>query len=242
MAKRIWVLTSILLITVMMPLFMLPGMSKEVGVGEIIEAREEVTVYREGRELRLGEKGLLFTEDLIIAGDSPLLLKIGPHQMFMSPKTIIKLTEYKVIEEIIKSRVFLKVGKVWAWVTKIVGRMVDFEIETEYALAGVRGTVFAVEFSEETGMTWVYVDQGEVEVADKLRRRVRLYAGFETYVAPGKPPEPPEKGQQLKGEKPDFQNKPNENTAGPGETNKGPYGAEISPKQNSESKGKKGKK
>ena len=102
--------------------------------------------------------------------------------------------------------------------------------------------VFAVEFSDETGMTWVYVDQGEVEVADKLRRRVRVYAGFETCVAPGKPPESPEKGKQINKEKPDFEEKSGENSAVSEEREKGQLGMEIPAEKKGEAKAKKGKK
>ena len=234
MIKETRILALVLLTTLTLSIFGLPGGAKEEGIGEIIEAENEVTVYREGRELTLKEKAPLLPGDLIVSKEFPVLFALGPHRVYLNPHTIIRLTEHKIRERDVESRIFLKTGRVWAWIMKAASRMVNFEIETETALAGVRGTVFAVDFNAENGATWVYVDEGEVEVADKRERKVKVRSGYEIFVHPGQPLTPPQKRKLMKEEKPDFKKKASE-----APTNQGKLEVETSGENKAEVKKKK---
>lgn len=62
-----------------------------------------------------------------------------------------------------KTSMKVKAGRVWANVTKAVGGEKKFEAETKNSVAGVRGTVFRLDFTEEKG-TIVGVYEGSVAV------------------------------------------------------------------------------
>ncbi len=61
----------------------------------------------------------------------------------------------------------LWVGRLWARVTKSIGGKRDFEVRTPNAVAGVRGTEFVVDVSEQ-GQTQVTVVEGGVELGSRL--------------------------------------------------------------------------
>lgn len=70
----------------------------------------------------------------------------------------------------------LGLGKVWASVKKaLAGSQAKFEVETDRAVAGVRGTRFRVDVAAPTAMgalsprTLVQVSEGQVQVAARLR-------------------------------------------------------------------------
>ena len=84
-------------------------------------------------------------------------------------------------------------GKVWAAVEKLPDAGSEFKIETPNALAGVRGTVFMVNFVPEGNSTKVACLQGEVSVQSSLGAGyVILKDNTSTIVIANKAPIPPE--------------------------------------------------
>jgi len=77
----------------------------------------------------------------------------------------------------------LRVGNVWANVTKALGGEARFEVKTENAVAGVRGTTFRVDASKDKSVV------------------VRVYSGT-VAVAAGPIPRPAHDGQAAPGGKP----------------------------------------
>lgn len=79
----------------------------------------------------------------------------------------------------------LRVGNVWANVTKALGGEARFEVKTENAVAGVRGTTFRVDASQDKSVV-VKVYSGTVAVAAGPIPRP-AHAGTGAGGAPGKP-------------------------------------------------------
>lgn len=80
----------------------------------------------------------------------------------------------------------LLLGRVYAHVAGALSRLRSFSIETPTAIAGVRGTIFAVDVGL-TGRTLVSVQEGVVAVAspDLVRNESLVGAGEEIEVLPG---------------------------------------------------------
>jgi hypothetical protein len=78
----------------------------------------------------------------------------------------------------------LRVGNVWANVTKALGGEARFEVKTENAVAGVRGTTFRVDASKDKSVV------------------VRVYSGT-VAVAAGNVPRPAHQGEGAAGGKPE---------------------------------------
>lgn len=81
----------------------------------------------------------------------------------------------------------LLVGKVWANVAKAVGGEQRFEVQTENAVAGVRGTTFRVDAANDRSVV-VKVYSGTVAVGSGPIPRPEHQGAGETEVAGGKPP------------------------------------------------------
>lgn len=111
----------------------------------------------------------------------------------ISEDTIVRVTAALFEEEDIKSlKIQVPRGKVWSAVEKLPVSDRKVEIETPNTLAGVRGTVFAVEFSPRDKATEVGVVDGEVKVGSRLASgSVLLRANMSTVVIANKPPVSP---------------------------------------------------
>lgn len=84
-------------------------------------------------------------------------------------------------------------GKTWTKVSKLLDPASSFAMETQSAVAVVRGTEFAVQVKPD-GTTSVATADGEVAMAapgQDLRTAVIVKPGFESSAAPGQPPSAP---------------------------------------------------
>ena len=163
----------------------------EEEIGEIVKFSGEIIISRNGREIAPVEKMPLFTGDTVITGNGWIFLTLGSHEIYAAPETALLLDEYSMAAKSFTSRLFLETGRVWARIVQLIDRVINFEIETPSALAGVRGTHYMVEYRKEHDITRVIVEAGTVEVSDRYDRRVTVGAGFETCVSKESPPEPP---------------------------------------------------
>lgn len=130
-------------------------------------------VWRQGKsqEAELGQS--------LHPGDSVLVDKDSRAEIAFGDGTVIRLGERSrfYIQSSDSSRSFrLAWGKFFAKVSKLTPNA-RFQVETPTAVAGVRGTVFRVEVSEDSSSN-VAVEEGEVEVFNPRRRErmVRLSA------------------------------------------------------------------
>ncbi len=64
------------------------------------------------------------------------------------------------------TRLFLSIGRIWVHVIRQFNYLVDFEVQTPSAVAGVRGTIFSVMVAAD-GSTVVSVQNGKVAVSAK---------------------------------------------------------------------------
>ncbi|MGE5576790.1 MAG: FecR domain-containing protein [Syntrophothermus sp.] len=62
------------------------------------------------------------------------------------------------------TRLFLSIGRIWVHVIRQINYLVDFEVQTPSAVAGVRGTIFSVMVASD-GSTVVSVQKGQVAVS-----------------------------------------------------------------------------
>jgi len=138
-----------------------------------------------------GSRGLVL-EDAVEVGNA-LETGAGAHlEVILADASLIRLDESsrlvleecgQPVERSWQVTLSLALGSVWSKVTRRLGPDARFEVKTERAVAGVRGTVFVVSAAEEHG---VEVFEGEVEVslrqgtdrAELIRHRVRAAHGL----------------------------------------------------------------
>lgn len=111
----------------------------------------------------------------------------------------------------------LRVGNVWAKVAKTVGGESRFEVKTENAVAGVRGTTFRVDAAQDRSVV-VKVYNGTVAVAGSRIPRP-MHGGGEGDVEPARADEPAQVAA-AGGEKPDAKKKVRKQVAGPKQVTK----------------------
>lgn len=85
-----------------------------------------------------------------------------------------------------RSAIYLPVGKIWVYVCRFVNRVNTFSIRTPSAVAGVRGTIFAV-FVDRGEDTSVSVNEGVVEV-EARGVATQITSGHHVYVEKDKKP------------------------------------------------------
>ncbi len=134
----------------------------------------EVT-FREGRALRVspqGKKKALKKGSKVFPGDrvktigrSKLEIRLGDGSVIrLGPKSEATIAEASFADGTRKVSVGLKLGKAWTKVTKAFGADAKYEIRTDNAVAGVRGTTFRVNANKDHS-TLVRVYAGAVAVA-----------------------------------------------------------------------------
>ncbi|MBI5546464.1 MAG: FecR domain-containing protein [Deltaproteobacteria bacterium] len=119
-----------------------------------------------GQPIALLAKGTVEQGDLLETG------KAGKLEITLSDKSVVRLgpsSKLKLDQAAFTdtSRSFkatLLLGKVWSKVTSVFGEERNFEVRTERAVAGVRGTVFRID-AESTKAVLVKVYDGSVAVA-----------------------------------------------------------------------------
>jgi hypothetical protein len=139
------------------------ALGSDVLVGDVLETQRRTRL-----EVRLGDGSVL---------------RLGP-----SSRAVVQAASFGKGVEDRKVSAKLLVGKVWANVAKAVGGEQRFEIRTENAVAGVRGTTFRVDAAADRSVV-VKVYSGAVAVASSaaLRPDHRGGEGAEPVEAGAKP-------------------------------------------------------
>lgn len=94
--------------------------------------------------------------DLLLPGRS--MVRIAPH----SELVLARMEIFEAGQAV--TRLFLSIGRIWVHVIRQLDYLVDFEVQTPSAVAGVRGTIFSVMVAAD-GSTVVSVHQGKVSVS-----------------------------------------------------------------------------
>jgi hypothetical protein len=114
-----------------------------------------------GKSEELKKGSTVFQDDVIETGDKARLeLKLNDKSVIrLAPKskTQLKAASFEGGPDNRKFSASLALGNVWAKVTSAVGGDAKFEVETENAVAGVRGTTFRVDArADKTTLVKVY--------------------------------------------------------------------------------------
>ncbi len=165
-----------------------PASAADMG-GRVSQLRGEVVARGQDsqRSLRVGDE--------VHEGDTIEVSSAGFVQLVMSDRSLldlgagarVSLTAYRARGETPrKARLKVWLGKLWARVQSVASDE-RFEVETENAVAGVRGTEFVVE-AQAGGQALVTVLQGRVAVnALGEELETLLGAGEQGMLAPGQP-------------------------------------------------------
>lgn len=157
----------------------------EIGRGGVWQPAVAGLAVQVGDELKTGPAGRLrvvFRDDTVLNLGEDTRLTID-HQFF-SPDEGLFRSSMKLIQ-----------GKVRALVGEYYGRAgAEYEVKTETAVAGVRGTEFVVSYDPAREVTKVVGIEGRVEVRssrEKIAQSVFVTSGELTQVDPGRPPDSP---------------------------------------------------
>ncbi|HEY3452841.1 MAG TPA: FecR family protein [Myxococcales bacterium] len=118
------------------------------------------------KAISLAMKGTVEQGDLVETGaNGKLEITLGDKSVVrLGPASKLKLEEASFTDTSRSFKGTLLLGKVWSKVTSVFGSERNFEVTTERAVAGVRGTVFRVDAEKSKAVT-VKVYDGTVAVA-----------------------------------------------------------------------------
>ena len=131
------------------------------------------------RFMKIPEGSTLITQDnayLSLRFESGSLLRVGPN----SKIELQEMTQQNPAGNR-RENIRLLFGRVWARVMKLVGKNAKFEVRTQHAVAGVRGTAFWAA-SDPTGDSFV-VDYGAIELTQAKTPAITLRGSGATAMA-----------------------------------------------------------
>jgi hypothetical protein len=179
---------------------LVPGLAlASIGKISVLEGTAKRTSGGETQELKVGSE-IELNDTIEVGPDSNLKLTLTDESVIMlSPGSRLMIDEATFEGQDRKGfAARLGFGKVWAKVKKaLAGSDSKFEVQTDRAVAGVRGTIFRVDY-DETAKTMVQtqklrmvvrVVEGRVEVSQMVRKAVK------GHVPGGKPPKKGERKQ-----------------------------------------------
>ena len=162
------------------------GFTSKNRVGKITVNSQPVSVYRQGKQIRIGGFGLnLKKGDEVVSekgGTAEIVLKSG-NKIYVGSATRIKLTEEVIgkSKSLFSRMIFVTYGKIRAKIQKT--RRKKIRIRTLTAIVGVKGTDFVTEYKEET--TTVGTMTGLVNLASiKTRGSVDIPPGQMASISP----------------------------------------------------------
>ncbi len=119
-----------------------------------------------GGKVALSLKGAVEQGDLVETGPNSRLELALPDKSVvrLGPSSKLRLDEAAFAEDSRSFKATLVLGKAWAKVSSLFGSEKNFEVKTERAVAGVRGTIFRVD-TDQSKAVLVRVYAGAVAVA-----------------------------------------------------------------------------
>lgn len=167
----------------------------------IVDINGEVEVMRNGEWISAKEGMELKVEDLIATSfSSSVILKYSDGSTIkikeVTQLDISRLTKDK--QKAIRTLLRMRTGKIEAKIHREAGIDSDFKVFTPTSTISVRGTIFNVEYNNETKETSVLVEEGEVSVTDEDGNgEVIVNANEFTKVADSSLPEQPTSNNQI---------------------------------------------
>lgn len=149
-------------------LLLLPG-AAAAAAGEVSFLEGKATRTPEkGKPLPLALKGTVEQGDVLETGaNGRLEVVLGDKSVVrLGPSSRLKLDTARFEETGREFKATLLLGKVWSKVTSVFGAERNFEVRTERAVAGVRGTVFRVDADKKKSVM-VKVYDGTVAVVGR---------------------------------------------------------------------------
>ncbi|HNS31962.1 MAG TPA: FecR domain-containing protein [bacterium] len=190
---------SLTLIAIIFTVFAYAGKTFSQNV-RIMLAEKEGDVFKwnglDGRWDDLPLKSIISQGTILKTGEkkSRAIVSMGKKAVLtISENTVLRINSAMFEKEDIKEvKLQLSKGKIWSVVEKLPTADKKFVVETPNTLAGIRGTIFAVEFVPEGKSTMVGVVAGEVGVGSKMAPGlVLLKANMSTVVIANSPPVSP---------------------------------------------------
>ena len=135
---------------------------------EVTQVKDDVEIRPSGgtwQEASVGMK-LYEGDEIYTAPDSELLLRL-PDRSVMKVKESSQIRVRFVLKQGsgLQAQLLLRIGKVSARVNPNKTSFTDFEIKAPVATASVRGTLFSMEYDDQSNEALVQVEEGTVEVA-----------------------------------------------------------------------------
>jgi len=158
-------------------------------IGVVTEVSGDVTVQRDGDQYNLAPGVELYSKDIIRSdSDASAQFEMDDGSMIsISSNAEVKIADYKLRED--KSVVSATIDLVSGWlrfaVVKLRERDSAYSFNMPTAVLGVRGTegIIEVTGSGETAATQVMLEEGEVELAEKIRKG--RFSGQKIRLKPG---------------------------------------------------------
>ena len=165
----------------------------------LAQVKNKVTVIHDGASRDGNPPELLQPNDRVVTGsDGKAELQFQDGGIVeVGPKSDVKVSQLQVTPKSFKARFLLAYGKFKAKVKKLTGSSSKFEVEAGGVVAGVRGTVFGVDYDQDTKKVSAQTFEGSIftqiggkeEIVDK---------GFSMVVQKtGLPIRSPLTGQQI---------------------------------------------
>lgn len=168
--------------------------AQNADIGRAVIVSGSATVERGGQTYALARGNYLQQGDTVRTdkGANVRLLMSDKSLIDIGPGSWISLNQYAVSAEHKQRSVNLKlwVGRLWARVSKpFISNQPNFDVQTHNAVAGVRGTAFGVEVTNQdnnpnSGNTSVIVEEGSVNLANNSGESVLLSENQVGTVAP----------------------------------------------------------
>lgn len=174
------------------------GATLQPSSARVVQVRGQVAWRQSGTEVwQRVQPGLTLSsgDELLTWDAAHVVLELAEgHRIELGPRTQLRLSELWASPGPERkggvSRLRLWLGRVWSTVGELLGTESRYEIETDSAVAAVRGTDFFMELGE-AGDVRVVVREGKVFV-EAFGQTVELPPGFGLEVVPGQPPGAPQ--------------------------------------------------
>ena len=162
--------------------------------GQALAAPAALVTYVSGQASRVrdGQSEALHTHSELQEGDKVVTAKGGRLELTLADKSVLRLDGGS--EVILKAANFegddkkltakITFGKIWAKVNSVLGGQSHFDVETQNAVAGVRGTTFRVDAKHDSSVL-VRVYAGAVAVVGSRTPRPSHEAGGNRKEVPG---------------------------------------------------------
>jgi len=179
---------NISIFIVLIILFYISGCSNNSGSKVSVKGNAEI--LRNGKKITIKTGSEISQNDEIkVHENSQVDIIVGKDDVIrVKPNTEIKMTKLETAKQSSQVSVTLKSGKIIAKLNTFKDTKSNFEINSQAAVCGVRGTQFSIESSSD--LDEINVIKGEITVSSS-GKEISLAENQKTTVRPGRPPMEP---------------------------------------------------